>query len=139
MNKILKYILLIISIVILIILLVLGIGILVSYQNYKWMNNAKDMGGIIFGSDVFNKQLEICSPSYSDSASYYSEPWKIRGLEKDKCVVIFNKLSSDTETIINEHRIKYNIYYCELPNSIYFDPSKINWTNLLNSEYCTVS
>lgn len=87
---------------------------------------AKDMGGIIFGSDWFNDELKNCNLAYSNG-------WKILGIENEKCVISF---IWDNDVDYEEGKITYNWIACELPYEIYSEADKIEWEELINRDYC---
>jgi len=130
MKKIFK----ILGIIIIIFIVLIGSLVFYIYQTTKWSIDAEDLSGIRFGSPMFNKRLETCSPSFSYRGSYFNEPWEIRGIKNDKCMVYFYELV-DTDSEKGEYTEA--IHKCRLPYGIYSNPDEIDWTILLNNEeYC---
>ena len=124
----------ILGIIFLIIILLIGLGIFFLYQNNKWIINAEDMSGISFGSSIFNEKLKGCTPSFSYSGSYFNEPWEIRGIKKDKCIIYYYEL---TDIDYEKGGYTEKIHKCRLPYPIYSVSDGINWSVLLkDSNYC---
>lgn len=139
MGKILKIILIIILIGFILFLLIIGIGLYVNYQDYKWHQNAENMGSIVFGSSPFNEKLSSCSPSWG--GQYIGESWEIRGLDKNQCIVILNEPDVKyEEREMYPIKVTYTTLYCELPYIVYLSPENIEWSeDIFKSKYCTVN
>ena len=127
----------ILAIIILIIIILIGIVAFYIYQKFKWVKNAEPLGGVIFGTPMFNERLKSCIPSFAGGGSYFNEPWEIHGLEDEKCTLVFNKLvTRDVEQFTKERELKYREYKCKLPYEVYSNPDDLDWDYTFNSEYC---
>ena len=113
-------------IVLILIILFVSFVIYNGYQYSKLLENSKDMGGIVFGSELFNNKLKDCSLAYGNG-------WKILGIENKKCIVSF---IWDKEVNYEEGVIKNNWVSCSLPYEIYNEVSKIEWGVLIKGIYC---
>jgi len=116
-----------------ILLIILGLLVLftcfVFYNNYqssKLFENSKDMRGIVFGSDWFDDELKTCNVAYSNG-------WKILGIENSECTISF---IWDNEVDYKEGTITHNWTVCELPYEVYSNADRIEWSELVDSEYC---
>jgi hypothetical protein len=112
---------------------------LVAYEIYKevtFYNRAEDLGfSTPLGSKAFNLKIEDCSPSYG--GLYSSEKWEIRGIENDKCILIYNV--ADLSNVSNAGEIFYvPTMTCELPKEIYSNPEEMDAKELINKGYCVI-
>jgi len=140
MRKWLKILLIVILIIFILIIAFVGFTVYNGYNYYKFYNEAENLGSFRFGSDLFNSKIAICEESYGGQT--IGESWEIRGLENNKCIIIYNKPIINDECYNNPEicngkiEINYVIYVCELPQQIYRDYQNLAWSELLDGEYC---
>ena len=123
------------------IILFIGFVIYNSYQYSKFYDEAENLGSVRFGSEMFNQKLKDCSISYGGS-TFLDSYWEIRGLENNRCMVVYREPEIDEdcynnpENCGNQIEVSYKTYVCELPYKIYSNLENINWEKILNEEYC---
>ena len=118
------------------ILLILSVNFyFIIYRDYKWYQSAEDLSPAEIGSPIFNLRLINCSPSFNERG--FSEPWDIKGIRDDKCLVIYQKLIDTTlEEDVAEGKVRYMKHECLLPLDVYSNPDDISWIDIINSEHC---